>query len=156
MKKSLILFEKYTREEVFNIFEPKGVKFVSGAGVWGLQGIINIPGTKNYIFYVTYGASQADHEFDEEISEEGILNWQSQPKMDLKNEKIINFINHDSNKNNIYLFLRTKKNVPYVYLGLLEYVSHDKTKECPVYFKWKLLNFDKNKVSRVLNNSLSN
>lgn len=88
---------------------------------------------------VTYGKRRSGHEFDENIDENGILTWQSQPSQTLDDARIIDFINHDYLKNNIYLFLRTSEKENYTYMGLLAYVDHDNQREKPVYFKWQIL-----------------
>lgn len=147
LKNELIKYNKYSRKEVHDIFSPD-TKFTAQAGTWGLQGIIRIPGTQHdYIFFVTYGQKQAGHEFDENISEDGILTWHSQKSQTLNESRIIDFINHDYLKNNIYLFLRTSDKEDYTYMGLLAYVDHDNQREKPVYFKWQILDWDENKVN---------
>lgn len=146
--KKLVRYEKYSRKEIHNIFSPD-TKFTPQAGSWGMQGIIRVPGTQHdYIFMVTYGKKQSGHEFDENIDENGILTWQSQPSQTLKESRIIDFIHHDYLKNNIYLFLRTSDKEDYTYMGLLAYVDHDNQRERPVYFKWQILewNDDSNKI----------
>lgn len=147
LKSELIKYNKYSREEIHDIFSPD-TKFTAQAGTWGLQGIIKVPGTQHdYIFFVTYGKKQSGHEFDENISEDGILTWQSQPSQTLNESRIIDFINHDYLKNNIYLFLRTSDKEDYTYMGLLAYVDHDNQREKPVYFKWQILDWDENKAN---------
>ncbi|WP_161515508.1 DUF3427 domain-containing protein [Priestia megaterium] len=148
MTKPLQLYETYDRKMVHDIFEPFS-PFHWGTGTWGSHGIVKIPNRdKNYVFFVTFGRKQGDHQFKEEITQEGILTWQSQPHQTLKNPNISKFVNHDHTKNNIYLFLRTrslnpktKKAEPYTYLGQLAYISHDKTIEKPVHFTWQILNW---------------
>lgn len=80
MIKPLTLYEQYSREEVYNIFD--GVTpFSTGSGTWGIHGIVKIPKReKDFVFFVTFGQKQLGHEFDESITEDGILTWQSQPK----------------------------------------------------------------------------
>jgi hypothetical protein len=56
------------------------------------------------------------------------------------------FIVHDDAKNSIYLFLRTAETragmlVPYTYLGLLRYLSHDRDRQQPAYFTWQILDW---------------
>ncbi len=69
----------YSREDVHGIFSPE-TTFTPQAGTWGLQGIIKIPNREDdFVFFVTYGQSQGDHEFDEGITQDGVLSWQSQP-----------------------------------------------------------------------------
>jgi hypothetical protein len=88
---------------------------------------------------VTYGQSQGDHQFDEGITPEGVLSWQSQPSYTFENKVIQTLINHDETVNNIYLFLREEKKGDYEYIGKLKYLNHDKEREKPVYFQWQLL-----------------
>jgi hypothetical protein len=85
----LTLYEDYTREEVHDIFDPK-YSFTPQAGTWGLQGIVPIPDRPGgYVFFVTFGQKQAEHEFDEGITPEGVLRWQSQPKQRLTDPTIL-------------------------------------------------------------------
>ena len=144
--KTLELNNFYSREDVHDIFSPES-NFTPGAGSWGRQGVISIPDRENdYIFFVTYGSSQGDHEFDEAITSDGVFAWQSQPAKKLDNHIIKTFINHDEINDNIYLFLREKKPGDYKYLGLLKYLSHDNQREMPVYFQWQLLNWNSEKI----------
>lgn len=137
----LLRFGEYTRKEVHYLFVPDGV-FTPRGGPWGAQGIVRLPNSDtDFVFFVTLGQEQSDHVFDEGISEEGVLTWQSQPRQDLQNPTIQKFINHDHLVNNIYLFFRTKKSGPYTYLGLLEYLDHDIEREKPVYFHWQILDW---------------
>ncbi|WP_181351230.1 DUF3427 domain-containing protein [Thalassobacillus sp. CUG 92003] len=78
-----------------------------------MQGIVKIPNTDNFVFFVTFGHSEGNHEFKESIEDNGILNWQSQPKQKLAHPRIQELINHEHTRNNIYLFLRTRKNEHY-------------------------------------------
>lgn len=143
--KPLKLYDQYSREDVYKIFD--GVTpFTIGAGNWGLHGLVKIPKRKkDYVFFVTFGQKQLGHDFDESITEDGILTWQSQPKQTLDNKVIKQLISHNHLVDNIYLFLRTKKKnsltkqvEPFTYLGRLAYVIHDTTREKPVYFKWQI------------------
>jgi len=146
--RELIRYEKYSRRDIHDIFSPD-TKFTPQAGTWGLQGIIRVPGTKHdYIFLVTCGRRQSGHEFEENIDENGILTWQSQHSQTLNDSRIVDFINHDYLKNNIYLFLRTSDKEDYAYMGLLAYVDHDNQRERPVYFKWQILEWNEDNVSR--------
>lgn len=137
--KSLVLNQRYSREEVHQIFSPE-TEFTPQAGTWGLRGIVKVPNRDNdFVFFVTYGQKQGDHSFDEGLSPEGVLRWQSQPSQDLDNEQIQKFINHNEETDNIYLFLREKKGDLYKYYGRLKYLAHDESREKPVYFQWQLL-----------------
>ena len=140
--KKLKLKNNYSREDVHSIFSPD-TQFTPQAGTWGLHGIIKIPSREDdFVFFVTYGQSQGDHEFDEGITEDGVLSWQSQPRQGFENAVIQTLINHNETTNNIYLFLREEKKGDYQYLGRLKYLTHDKDRENPVYFQWQLLDMD--------------
>ena len=76
----------YSRKDIHGIFSPQ-TKFTPQAGTWGLHGIIKIPHReKDYVFIVTYGQSQGEHNFDEGITSDGVLSWQSQPRQDLRKQ----------------------------------------------------------------------
>ena len=93
--RELVRYEKYSRKDIHDVFSPD-TNFTPQTGSWGLHGIIRVPGTQHdYIFLVTYGKKQSGHEFDENIDENGILTWQSQPSQTLNESRIIDFINHD-------------------------------------------------------------
>ena len=93
--KKLVRYERYTRKDIHDIFSPD-TKFIAGAETWGLQGIIRVPRTQHdYIFLITYGKKESGHEFDENIDENGILTWQSQPSQTLNESRILDFINHN-------------------------------------------------------------
>jgi len=142
MAKELILYEYYSRQDVHQIFAPE-TRFTPSSGTWGLHGIVKIPSQPgNFVFFVTFGQSQGDHQFTEWISESGILSWQSQPRQTLESATIQDFIQHDENQKSIYLFLKTKKDSPYTYLGRLKYISHDPYLEKPVYILWQILDWN--------------
>ena len=138
----LIRYEDYSREEVHDIFAPEA-PFTLQRGTWGLHGIVAIPDRPgDYVFFVTLGQQQGDHVFDEGITENGVLSWQSQPRQGLNDAQIREFIEHDELQNSIYLFFRTKKRIEYTYFGRLKYLSHDTEREKPVYFQWQILDWD--------------
>ena len=120
----LVRYEEYTRRDVNNIFNPK-IPFTPGAGIYGMHGLIRVPKEDNnqdFIFFVTIGQDRLGYEFTEKISADGKLQWQSQPKQTLDNERIIQLINHNEKKDNIFLFIRHgKKSQEYIYLGTLSY-----------------------------------
>jgi hypothetical protein len=139
VRKPLSLYEDYSREEVHDLFAPD-TAFTPQSGTWGVQGIVPIPDRPgDFVFFVTLGQEQAGHVFDEGITKEGVLTWQSQPRQGLRNPQIREFIEHDELKNSIYLFLRTNRRAKYTYLGILKYLSHDTERENPVYFQWQVL-----------------
>lgn len=137
----LTLYDTYSRQDVHDIFSPD-TRFAPSAGTWGLWGIVPIsskPG--DVVLFVTFGQQQAGHVFDEWISEDGIINWQSQPRQSLSDRQIQQFIHHDPTRNNVYLFLRTRKSTPYTYFGKLAYYSHDPQHERPVWIQWQILDW---------------
>jgi len=96
----------------------------------------------DYVFFVSLGQTQGDHVFDEGVSDEGVLTWQSQPRQGFDNTDIQRFMSHDEMINTIHLFMRNSRRGPYTYLGRLGYLSHDATRERPVHFQWQLLDWD--------------
>jgi hypothetical protein len=137
----LDLHSDYSRRSVHAIFSPD-TTFVPQAGTWGLHGIVDVPDRPgDYVFFVTFGQTQGSHQFEEFITEDGVLSWQSQPRQGLNDSRIRDFMNHQEEVNNIHLFLRTDKRRDYTYLGRLKYLDHDPTKERPVYFQWQILDW---------------
>lgn len=138
---TLTLWSDYTREDVHSIFSPNST-FTPQAGTWGLQGIVRIPDREgDWVFFVTFGQQQGDHAFDESITDEGVLSWQSQPSQRLDDKIIRALVEHDEQVHTIHLFLRTDRRSRYTYLGRLGYLTHDKNREAPVYFQWQLLDW---------------
>jgi len=138
---AIILHKEYSRKEVHDIFSPD-TRFTQSSGSWGLHGIIKIqnqPG--DFVFFVSFGQHQAGHTFDEWITEEGIISWQSQPRQSFEDRRIQQFLHHDEWKNAIHLFLRTRRSINYTYLGKLKYVTHNPTREKPVYIYWQLMDW---------------
>lgn len=145
----LTLWANYDRENIHDIFDPTS-KFTRSAGTWGNHGIVRLPDRpSSYVFIVTYGQEQAGHVFEESISRDGVLTWQSQPSQHLQEKRILEFISHDELVSEIYFFLRTSKKEletgaisPYTYLGTLSYLDHDPEsgvgKDNPVWFHWQL------------------
>jgi hypothetical protein len=73
-----------------------------------MSGLIEIPGRPgDFVFLVTFGRSQGEHNFDEGVSTEGVLRWQSQPHQELDDPRIERLIRHDTDRNFVHLFLRT-------------------------------------------------
>ena len=139
MDRLLNTYQDYSRKEVHDIFVPE-IPFRSQGGSWGLHGIVAIPNRPDdFVFFVTFGQEQAGFIFEERITEDGILSWQSQTRQKLDSPMIKTLIKHDEFKNSIYLFLRTKKRGKYTYLGKLKYSSHDLERENPVFFEWQIL-----------------
>ena len=138
---ALTLYSEYSRKDVHDIFSPE-TRFTQSSGSWGLHGIVEIPNKPgDFVFFVTFGQHQAGHTFDEWITEEGMISWQSQPRQSFEDRRIQQFIHHDDGKNAIHLFLRTQRTANYTYLGKLRYLAHDPARARPVYMYWQLLNW---------------
>jgi len=138
--RKLEIWSDYTREEVHAIFSPN-TRFTPQAGTWGLRGSVRIPDRAgDWVFFVTFGKSQGEHVFDESVTPDGVLSWQSRPEQRLGDDMVREFILHDDRVNNIHLFLRTDRG-EYSYLGRLGYLTHDSQREKPVYFQWQILSW---------------
>jgi len=138
----LTLYNDYARLEVHDIFAPWS-NFTPQAGTWGLQKIVQIPERQNdFVFFVTFGQKRANNMFDEGITTDGVLTWQSQPNQRLADRQIRQFIMHNEDANSIYLFLRTLEGRKFTYLGNLKYLAHDSEREMPVYFQWQILDWN--------------
>jgi hypothetical protein len=141
----LVLREDYSRREIHDIFAP-GTPFTPQAGTWGIVGIVEYA-LRDFVFIVTFGQQQGDHVFDEGITPEGVISWQSQPKQQLKHPQIRRLVEHDEEAHSVHLFLRTEEAAPdggprpYSYLGRLKYLTHDAEREKPVHFTWQLLDW---------------
>lgn len=137
----LKLWESYTRREVHDIFDPD-TTFTPQTGTWGISGIVRVPNRQaDFVFFVTFGKTQGTHVFDEGITEDGVLTWQSQPRQGLATPMIRRFIEHDERVDAIHLFLRTKAAEAYTYFGELGYLSHDLSRENPVHLQWQLMSW---------------
>ncbi|MDC3001286.1 DUF3427 domain-containing protein [Actinomycetota bacterium] len=135
----LELWNDYDREAIHDIFSPD-TAFTPQAGTWGLWGIVGVPDRPgDYVLMVTYGQSQGEHTFEEAITDNGVLTWQSQPRQNFQSSAIQDLMSHDEDVNSIYLFLRTTHARDYTFLGPLRYLTHDAVRENPVYFQWQIL-----------------
>jgi hypothetical protein len=94
---------------------------------------------------IAFGQTQAGHEFDEAVYSDGVLQWQSQPGQELATPTIQRLIIHNHLQNDILLFLRTKTDGPYMFMGSLKYVNHDHERQHPVHFHWQIVDFDPTK-----------
>ena len=96
------MYSDYSREQIHNILAPQ-VRFTRSTGQWGLQDIVPIHGRDgDFVFFVSFGRSQGDHEFDEDITTDGVLSWKSQPRQSLQSTVIQRLIAHDDLVNSIY------------------------------------------------------
>lgn len=137
------LYGDYDRKAVHDLFDSSST-FTTGSGLWGIRGIIPLPSAGDFALFVTFGKQEGEHLFDESISSEGILRWQSEPKQTLNSRRVRELIAHDERQNVVHLFLRTSHlrggvAPPFTYLGPLKYRSHDRQREQPVHVAWDLL-----------------
>lgn len=136
-------FQPYSREEIAAIFEPE-VKFVRGAGRWGIPGLVETPkDSGNFVFMVTLGKPSDGNPYQDALTLDGYLIWESQTQQNFESKSIRKLLVHDAETRTIQLFLRAKEGIPYTYFGLLDYFSHDPDKERPVHFVWRILNWDR-------------
>ena len=111
----LVINKSYSREEAKNIFEPEA-SYTPGSGTWGIHGVINVRKEfKKFVFFVTYGSKQGTHTFDEGISEDGILSWQTQPSQHLKERRVLSWVS--PKENNCKIYLSETERDPFIYLG---------------------------------------
>lgn len=143
----LVRGKTYSRLDISQILEP-GSKFTRGAGRWELPDIVEVPPTSgDFALLVTLGEHHEGNPYQDELAEDGYLFWESQPRHKLDSPAIQKMLSHDTDRNNIHLFLRGDSESRYMYLGLLEYFSHDPNSSEPVHFIWKILNWDFDKVA---------
>ena len=137
----------YNRFDISQIFEP-GCNFTVGAGRWGLPGIVEAPPkSSNFVFLVTLGKPHEGNPYEDALTEDGYLIWESQSRHKLDSHVIQKMLSHDPEQNNIHLFLRGNANSSYMYFGLLKYFSHDPNSTEPVHFIWRILNWDFEKTN---------
>lgn len=135
-----ILLSKYNRKEISQLFEP-GSKFTVGSGRWGISGIIKLKNeTDDLIFIVTIEKPHSGNPYEDSLTDDGLLHWETQKKMDIDSVFVNRLRAHDHNTSNIHLFLRYQEKTDYTYLGLLAYEWYDQFSTEPVRFKWRLLN----------------
>ncbi|MGH1473816.1 DUF3427 domain-containing protein [Yersinia proxima] len=134
-----ILFDRYSRKEISQLFEP-GCKFSPGAGRWGGTGIVWLNNqSQDVVFMVTLEKISDANPYSDSLSDDGMLRWESQTQMGIDSDRTLQLISHDFNTSNIHLFLRSDKKNKYSYLGLLAYEWHDENSSNPVLFKWRLI-----------------
>ncbi|NMM07426.1 DUF3427 domain-containing protein [Polaromonas sp.] len=138
----LVRGKTYDRFDVSQIFEP-GCNFTRGAGRWGISGIVEVPQRSgNFVFLVTLEKPHEGNPYQDALTEDGYLIWESQSRHELDSPAIQEMLGHDLEQNNIHLFLRGNAASDYTYFGLLEYFSHDPNSTKPVHFIWRILNWD--------------
>ncbi|HGM5493644.1 TPA: DUF3427 domain-containing protein, partial [Serratia fonticola] len=135
-----VLLSKYNRKDISQLFEP-GSKFTVGSGRWGISGIIKLKNdTDDLVFIVTIEKPHSGNPYEDSLTDDGLLYWETQKKMDVDSLFVNRLRAHDHNTSNIHLFLRYQDKTDYTYLGLLAYEWYDQFSTEPVRFKWRLLN----------------
>lgn len=141
----LKLYKKFNRNDVREIFDPSSPK-----GRWKVPSYL--PLNDNDInngaaFFSTVGATHAGIEFNDTLdTNEGTFIWDCQPNQDRRSNDI-QFMIHSDEDIPFHLFYRQSKTEKYIYLGRLQYVSHqlDTRPGTDIAIKWKLLdNLDNN------------
>ncbi len=139
---SLRRYQLYSRKAIANFFEPN-YEFKRGSGRWGISGIIESPSDSgDFVFMVTLGAPKPGNPYQDALTLDGFLIWESQTQHSFNSRTIKKLIGHQGSENNIHLFLRSSGVQDYVYMGLLDYSSHDEIKQNPVHFVWRIQNWD--------------
>jgi hypothetical protein len=119
---SLQRYSFYDRRNVAAALEPT-YPFQSQRGSWGISGIVRFGVGPNYVFFVSFGQTQAGHDFDEAVYSNGVVRWQSQPAQKLTTPMIEQLIQHDHLKNfgegdNMQKSLRLKPGKARVKIGV--------------------------------------
>lgn len=137
----LTLHARYSRQEViaalgFGI----GVKPKVTQG-----GILWVPHASSDVFFVDLHKAERDYSpttmyRDYAINRE-LFHWESQSRQTPRQPTVQRYINHQSQRTRILLFVRERKNFelgtqPFTFLGPVDYVDHHG--ERPVAFRWRL------------------
>ena len=152
-------YQEYSRKDIHKIFKVENLF----DQIWKMWGIINLGKYRgemdgDFIFFVTIGSSVDGKQWDEGITSNGVVSWQSQNQNSLTSPNTLKLIKHDEQVNNIYYFYRQEAGTLYKYLGKLKYLNHDKERQKPVYFQWQLIDWDikKNTELNITNQPSSN
>lgn len=139
----LVRWQHYSRRAVHDLFDPL-TDFQPQTGTWGLQGTVRVPGRPHdWVFFVTLGRRQGEYQFEEGVTEHGVLTWQSQPHQTLRSHPVLEWVQQDPLIENIFLFLRADGTAPYWFMGKLAYLDHDEEQEEPVHFHWQILDWQR-------------
>lgn len=91
---------------------------------------------------VTLGKPFEGNPYQDVLTADGHLLWESQTQHGFGSRPIQKLLAHDPQERNIHLFVRSGRDSKYVYLGLLEYFSHNAIRENPVHFVWRIRYWD--------------
>jgi hypothetical protein len=136
----LIVYNKYSRKDVSQIFDPN-YKFVQNSGRWGISGIVsNYPRKDDFVFFVTLDPNTGN-DYDDYLTEDGALAWKSQKQHTANSSKIKKLVNHDEDKNTIYLFMRRNDQEAYTFFGPLSFRDWTPNSSMPVNFLWDFVSW---------------
>lgn len=135
----MLIHQSMMKEEVAGNF---GLEYLEGR--WKMPGyLIPKDGDGAQFVFVTLDKQQAekDYKYHDYFRDASNFHWQSQKNTSptsIKGEKIIN---HESNNDDVHLFVRkfkkiNNKKAPFIYLGKLTYKSHKNSK--PMDVEWEL------------------
>ncbi len=141
-KPALQRYQRYSRYDISQLFEP-GCSFSPGAGRWGIPGIVETPkNSGQFVFLVTLGPPTDGNPYQDAITADGYLIWESQSRHDFASPLIQQLLQHDPTQRAIHLFLRGNRHDQYAYMGVLAYHDHHPSKQNPVHFVWQILHWD--------------
>lgn len=140
MSDILILGNKYSRKDLGELFNQKGISTSQ-------EGIYSSPNFEYFIFFVDLVKEGKDERFHfNDYFEEDIFHWDSQPSQHLNVPRIRKIINKEVK---ILLFTRIlqkikSKTQPFVYCGELEYLDHDENTSNPIHLMFQSIDYDEN------------
>lgn len=142
-KLALQRYQRYSRQDISQLFEP-GCRFSRGSGRWGIPGIVETPkNSGQFVFLVTLGPPTEGNPYQDAITADGYLIWESQSRHDFASPAIQRLQQHDAAQSTIHLFVRGNSHDQYAYMGVLAYHYHHPSKQNPVHFEWQILHWDR-------------
>jgi len=138
---TLELHAGYSRDEILCAF---GLSTVSHAMPFR-EGVLYVPELDSDIFFVTLNKTERDYSpttmYEDYAISEDLFHWQSQSTTSELSNTGQRYINHRSKGGSIFLFVREQKRrngvtEPYIFLGPMEYVSHEGSR--PMSITWRL------------------
>lgn len=152
----MIRYQKYDRRQSHDILEPE-TRYTHQAGTWGLQGIIQIKNSNDFVFFVTQGLVDDNLDYGDILFDNGTLHWKTQNRHNQSSSIFRTLLNHNDQVNKIYFMYRLSaflNDKSYVYIGELEYIDYDKNTNNPVHMTWKVKDWSKDAVEKALQVSL--
>jgi len=143
LKAPLFLHCSYTRNQIFSALGHFTLNETPSHGQ--REGVIYLKDKKLDVFFITLNKTEKQYSpstmYEDYAINERLFHWQSQSTTSDKSPTGIRYINHESEKSNILLFVRESKSInnraqPYICLGTARYVSH--TGSRPMNIIWSL------------------